>query len=145
MLAAIMESVALPLGGGVLIGGAAVLLLALSGRIAGVSGIVLGLVGPREDRGWRLGFLGGLLLGGLLLAALAPGLLSAGVPGGWRVAGLAGLLVGVGVAAANGCTSGHGVCGLGRRSRRSLVAVVTFMSVAVLTAKLLRPLIGGGS
>lgn len=145
MFAATMESFVAPLVGGALIGGAALLLLALSGRIAGVSGIVLGLIGPKEERGWRLGFLGGLWLGGLLLLGWAPGSLHTGVPGGWRVAALAGLLVGVGVAAANGCTSGHGVCGLGRRSRRSLVAVVTFMSVAVLTAKVLRPLIGGGS
>lgn len=135
-----------PLFGGALIGTSALLLLALSGRIAGVSGIVGGLLGsPKEDRGWRLAFLGGLWLGGAILLALAPQVIARGVPGGWPAAALAGLLVGLGTRGANGCTSGHGVCGLGRRSRRSLAAVATFMATGIVTALWLRPLLGGAS
>ena len=133
-----------PLFGGMLIGTSAVLLLALSGRIAGVSGIVGGLFdSPKEDRGWRLAFLGGLSLGGLILLTLAPELVPRAVPGGWPVAALAGLLVGVGTRAGNGCTSGHGVCGLGRRSRRSFAAVLVFMATGIVSALFVRPLIGG--
>ncbi|WP_434423358.1 YeeE/YedE family protein [Nannocystis pusilla] len=133
-----------PLLGGMLIGTGAVLLLALSGRIAGVSGIVGGLYdSPKGDRAWRFAFLGGLWLGGLVLLTLAPELLPRTVPGGWPVALGAGLLVGVGTRAGNGCTSGHGVCGLGRRSRRSFAAVLVFMATGILTALFVRPWIGG--
>ncbi len=125
------------LTGGLLIGAAALGLLALSGRIAGISGIVGGLLPPsRGDLGWRLAFLAGLLGGGLLIQALV------GLPGaapssrGVLIAG--GLLVGFGTRLGNGCTSGHGVCGLGRGSPRSLAAVLTFMGVAFLTVFLTR-------
>jgi uncharacterized membrane protein YedE/YeeE len=131
--------------GGLLIGASALLLLALLGRIAGISGIVGGLLdAPRPDRGWRLAFLAGLALGGAILLALAPEVIARTVPGGWPMAALGGLLVGLGTRAGNGCTSGHGVCGLGRRSRRSLAAVAVFMATGMLTAQWLRPLIGGG-
>ncbi len=136
----------MPLLGGVLIGTSASLLLWLYGRIAGVSGIVGGLFGAaRGDRAWRLAFLGGLWLGGLVLMAFHPSALPTTVPARWPVIVIAGVLVGLGSGRANGCTSGHGVCGLGRRSRRSLVAVATFMATGALTAQLLRPLLGGGS
>ena len=133
-----------PLLGGVLIGTSALLLLWLSGRVAGVSGIIGGLLGaPRGDRTWRLAFLVGLWLGGLTLLVLAPSSLPRTLPDAWPVVVLAGLLVGFGAGRAHGCTSGHGVCGLGRRSLRSLVAVLTFMTTGALTAQLLRPLLGG--
>lgn len=133
-----------PLLGGVLIGTSALLLLWLSGRVAGVSGIIGGLLGaPRGDRTWRLAFLVGLWLGGLTLLVLAPSSLPRTLPDAWPVVVLAGFLVGFGAGRANGCTSGHGVCGLGRRSLRSLVAVLTFMTTGALTAQLLRPLLGG--
>ncbi len=131
------------LAGGLLIGAAALGLLALSGHIAGISGIVGGLVPPLRggrgglgDLGWRLAFLAGLLGGGLLIQALV------GLPGtapGSRAALIAGgLLVGFGSRLGGGCTSGHGVCGLGRGSPRSLAAVLTFMGVAFLTVFLTR-------
>ena len=115
------------LAGGVLIGLASVWLLAANGRIAGVSGILHGLVAqPPGDRAWRAAFIAGLILAGVLWV-----LFTAPTPGragfsGWLVAG--GLLVGFGTRIGGGCTSGHGVCGLGRLSLRSLVAVMVFMA-----------------
>ncbi len=122
--------------GGALIGLSASALLLFNGRIAGISGIVGGLVQPRRGEiAWRVAFLAGLLAGGLLLAwrwpqAVAPR--ATGLPGVLMVA--AGLLVGFGTQLGNGCTSGHGVCGLSRLSPRSLVAVVTFMATGMLAA-----------
>lgn len=128
------------LAGGALIGAAAVLLMALLGRIAGVSGIVGGLLPPEPaaDFGWRLTFILGLIAGPVLYSAVA------GRPGvGAQVADLpvlvaAGLLVGVGTTLGSGCTSGHGVCGLARLSPRSLVATGTFMATAIVTVLLVR-------
>ncbi len=122
-----------PLAGGALIGLAAGLLRLGTGHIAGISGILrLGVRGP--DRGWQMAFLGGLLLAGLVAAAqagprLAAGLEKASIP----ALILGGLLVGVGTGLGNGCTSGHGICGLARFSRRSLAAVAVFMGLAFLT------------
>lgn len=129
--------------GGLLIGASALLLLAVNGRIAGASGIVGGLLHapPAGDRLWRIAFLLGIFGGGLLLLLAAPQTLP-GVHAPWPWVIVAGLLVGFGARQGNGCTSGHGVCGLGRRSRRSLVAVLVFMSAGVLAAQLLRPLLG---
>jgi uncharacterized membrane protein YedE/YeeE len=140
------SSVLASLLGGVLIGVSALLLLWLGGRIAGVSGIVGGLLtAPADDRAWRVVFLLGLLLGGAVLLLVEPAALPDRLPAPWPVIALGGLLVGYGARAANGCTSGHGVCGLGRRSPRSLVAVVVFMTTGVLTANFLRPLLLGGA
>ena len=131
-----------PLLGGLLIGASALLLLGFNGRIAGVSGILGGLPGaPVGDRGWRLAFLGGLGLGGLVLLLAAPAALRGPVAPVWLLV-VAGLLVGFGARAANGCTSGHGVCGLGRRSRRSGVAVLVFMTTGMFAAQVVRPLLG---
>lgn len=121
--------------GGILIGAAAVLLLWLNGRIAGVSGIAGGLWFARPgERAWRLLFLGGLLLGAALWAAFGTG---PALPArsGFPVPLLliAGLLVGYGTSMAGGCTSGHGVCGLARLSPRSLAAVGVFLAVALVT------------
>ncbi|RYZ74025.1 MAG: YeeE/YedE family protein [Lysobacteraceae bacterium] len=120
------------LAGGVLIGLSAVLLLWLNGRIAGVSGILNGVVFPRAgDVSWRVAFLVGLVGAGGLYMAVVPG---APLPrADFSRPGLiiAGLLVGFGTRMGNGCTSGHGVCGLGRLSLRSLAAVVTFMATAI--------------
>ena len=131
--------------GGVLIGLAAALLLGLNGRIAGVSGILGGLLASGgEGRPWRAAFAAGLLTGGLVLALGAPGAL----PGPQDLPGLptlllAGLLVGYGAALARGCTSGHGICGLARLSRRSLAATATFMASALATVAVVRHLLGG--
>lgn len=131
-----------PLAGGALIGLSAGLLRLGTGRIAGISGILrLGIRGP--DRGWQLAFLAGLLAAGAAAAwrsgpALAAGLEKASLP--MLLAG--GLLVGLGTGLGNGCTSGHGICGLARFSRRSLASVVIFMATAALVVFLRR--IGGG-
>jgi uncharacterized membrane protein YedE/YeeE len=137
------------LGGGSLIGLSAVMVMALLGRIAGISGItkgVLGAVVPMggapSDRGWRIAFVLGLLaapLGMAMLGAPVEQTVSRYLPG----MALAGLLVGLGTAIGSGCTSGHGVCGLARLSRRSMVAVGTFMAAAFVTVFVLRHLVGG--
>ena len=118
--------------GGVLIGLAAWLLLAGLGRVAGISGITCGAF---RDRGlqasWRWAFLVGLIGGGTLLAHWMP-VATMAPRSPWLMMG-AGLLVGFGTVRGSGCTSGHGVCGLGRRSLRSLVAVMTFMGSAFVT------------
>lgn len=131
------------LAGGLLIGSAAALLILLNGRIAGISGIVGGLLrAPRADRRWRLAFLAGLLLAAPLWRGVAP--LPAVHPvGGGAALVLAGLLVGFGTRLGAGCTSGHGVCGLARLSPRSLAATVTFMLAGALTVFVLRHLVGG--
>jgi uncharacterized membrane protein YedE/YeeE len=118
--------------GGVLIGVSSTLLLWWNGRIAGISGIVHGLfVAGASDRAWRLAFVAGLMLGGGLAMRYLPGVAAPreGFPAGALI--LAGLLVGYGTSLGGGCTSGHGVCGLGRLSLRSLAAVITFMLVAM--------------
>lgn len=127
------------LAGGVLIGLSATLLLWLNGRVAGVSGILGGALFPKAgDLAWRAMFLAGLIAAAGLYMAFVPG---APLPrADFPRAGLlvAGLLVGFGTSMGNGCTSGHGVCGLGRLSLRSLVAVVTFMATAIATTFLVR-------
>lgn len=123
-----------PLLGGLMIGTAALLLYAGSGRIAGISGIAYGLVWQR-DRLWRALFIAALVSGGALMAGLGFAVEAKGFGQG-RVPLLivAGLLVGYGTRLGNGCTSGHGVCGLARLSWRSLAAVVTFMAVGAVVA-----------
>lgn len=125
------------LGGGVLIGLASVALLALDGRIAGVSGILGGLLNWPPDRYWRLAFLAGLPLGAGIVAAVAGGLpqVMQASPGMLVVAGL---LVGLGTRLGSGCTSGHGICGLARRSPRSLAATLTFIATGMLTVLAVR-------
>lgn len=129
--------------GGAMIGLAAFLLLALNGRIAGISGILGGLLdAERKELGWRLTFLAGLLLGPLAVGLVVP----QAVPplrfeGSLGLALLAGLLVGFGTRLGGGCTSGHGVCGIARLSPRSLVATAIFMSVAIVTVFISRHLL----
>jgi uncharacterized protein len=125
--------------GGALIGLAAVLLLALNGRIAGVSGILGGLITStsRGERFWCLAFVFGLIAGAGLYV-LARGGLPLELQAGRLTLLFAGLLVGVGTRLGSGCTSGHGVCGLARRSPRSLVATMIFMVTAALTVFLTR-------
>jgi uncharacterized protein len=126
--------------GGALIGLAAVLLMFLSGRVAGISGIVGGLLPPKlaDDWRWRLAFITGLLLAPLILKGVA-GFSGIGAPAvGLAILVPAGLLIGAGSALGNGCTSGHGICGLARLSSRSAVATVTFMAAAVVTVFVMR-------
>jgi len=127
--------------GGLLIGIAAALLALLQGRIAGISGIVGGLLAPRAagDTGWRLAFVGGLLLAPLLYRLVAEWQVPA-VDAGWGTLVVAGLLVGFGTRLGSGCTSGHGVCGLSRLSPRSFAATLVFMGAGFATVFVLRHL-----
>ncbi len=123
-----------PLFGGVLIGLASALLLLLNGRIAGISGIVDGVVHPsRGDVGWRAAFVIGLIAAGLLLPFMWPAALPDELPRSVAIMAVAGLVVGFGTRMGSGCTSGHGVCGLSRFSPRSLAAVLTFMGTGIVT------------
>jgi uncharacterized membrane protein YedE/YeeE len=126
------------LAGGALIGLGASILLLVNGRIAGVSGIVAGLVSPlRAELSWRALFLAGLVLAGVAGTLLHPASFGA-APHGIGVLALAGFLVGLGTRLSVGCTSGHGVCGISRFSLRSLLATVTFVGTGILTVTLLR-------
>lgn len=121
------------LAGGILIGLSATILLAFDGRIAGISGMVNGAMKFKSEENWRWLFIVGMLAGGFFyeyVFASEPTPLSSFAPGAMIVGGL---LVGFGTRMGNGCTSGHGVCGLGRLSFRSLVAVITFMITAIIT------------
>lgn len=132
--------------GGALIGLAAALLLALNGRIAGISGIVGGLLPPRAgDALWRLLFVLGLALGALLVRLYSGAPLAVPVESSTFTLVLGGLLVGFGTRLGSGCTSGHGICGLARLSPRSVVAVLTFMASAMLTVFALRHALAGGA
>ena len=128
--------------GGALICLAAVLLLALVGRVAGISGILNGAIEQRDGRAWRWSFLLGLVGGAALWFALSSGVSPPriGFPLPWLIA--AGLLVGFGTRLGSGCTSGHGICGLARLSKRSLMAVVAFMGTGIATVFVLRHVLG---
>lgn len=120
--------------GGTLIGLAATVLLLANGRIAGVSGIIGGLLSPqRGDVAWRVAFVLGLWLAALAYWAVRGELFPVEVLASWPTMLIAGLLVGFGTRMGAGCTSGHGVCGIARLSKRSVVATVVFMCSAMLT------------
>ena len=119
-----------PLSGGLLIGLSSMLLLLTLGRIAGVSGIVWGAI-TDPDRSWRLQFIVGLIAGTAAIHAFTGKPLPAAADGPILLAVGAGLLVGFGTRLGSGCTSGHGVCGIGRRSVRSIVATLVFMAAGV--------------
>ena len=129
------------LAGGLLIGLAAALFLLLNGRVAGISGIVGGLLRPvRGDIGWRVAFITGLI-GAPLLYGLVAALPAPRIDAGLGTLAVAGLLVGVGTRYGGGCTSGHGVCGLSRLSPRSLAATLAFMGAGFATVFVLRHVI----
>ncbi len=131
--------------GGGLIGLSAVWLMASIGRIAGISGIVGGvLAAPRNDIAWRIVFVLGLIIGPLVVGLFRPDMLSADFPVTGALLILAGLLVGFGTQMGNGCTSGHGVCGISRLSMRSIVATFVFMITAMFTVYILRHVLGTG-
>ncbi|SPS02877.1 YeeE/YedE family protein [Cupriavidus taiwanensis] len=133
----------LSLAGGLVIGAAAAVLVLFNGRIAGISGILGGLLGlPRTDMAWRVSFLVGLV-GAPIIASLLGKPAIADIQASWGQILLAGFLVGLGTRYASGCTSGHGVCGISRGSIRSLVATVTFMAAGFLTVFVQRHVIGG--
>jgi uncharacterized membrane protein YedE/YeeE len=126
--------------GGVLIGLAAAILLFFNGRIAGISGVVGGLLVPvRSDIGWRAAFVAGLVAAPIAWLLLSP-VPQVQIDASYGALVAAGLLVGIGTRYASGCTSGHGVCGLSRLSLRSLVATLTFMGAGFVTVYLVRHL-----
>jgi uncharacterized membrane protein YedE/YeeE len=124
--------------GGALIGLAATLLMLLTGRIAGISGILGDLVDLASgDRLWRVAFLAGVIAAPLVLAAGGHKLSAPAMPG-WIIVIAAGLLVGFGTRLGSGCTSGHGICGIARFSPRSIVATATFVAVAMIVVAITR-------
>ena len=130
--------------GGALIGLAAVLLMLFNGRIAGVSGITDGLVNPRtNDHLWRLTFIIGLVAAPLAAALVGYGVPMPQMPTNYATIVVAGLLVGFGTRLGNGCTSGHGICGIARLSPRSITATGVFMIAAIVVVALMRHVVGG--
>lgn len=130
--------------GGLFLGVSAMMLYLLRGDIAGISGMVTGIIRPvKGEVSWRVLFLVGLVLGGLLYRNNGGALetLEPAVEGYWVV--LAGLLVGLGATFGSGCTSGHGICGISRWSVRSIIATITFMASAIVTVFIIRHVLGG--
>ncbi len=129
-----MESILYPLLGGALIGLSSSLMLGTLGRITGISGIIgfsLGI--PKKDDFWRLSFIAGLVIGGALLIQVRPELFSYQFNFSLPTYIIAGVLVGFGTRLGSGCTSGHGVCGISRMAKRSLLATVTFIIAGIIT------------
>ena len=120
--------------GGVLIGIAASLMMLFNGRVTGISGIVAGVIKPKKlDVSWRVSFLIGLLLGGIVLKFFRPEAFIQNSSALWGDYIFAGLLVGFGTLLGNGCTSGHGVCGISRMSVRSIMATIIFIAFGILS------------
>lgn len=133
------------LGGGALIGLAAVLLMALFGRVFGATGVLAGLMMPANgaDWTWRAMLLAGMVSGPVAVWALSGQMPAVQVPVSTTMLIVGGLIVGVGVTFGAGCTSGHGVCGMARLSPRSIVATLTFMATTGVTVFLIRHVVGG--
>jgi uncharacterized membrane protein YedE/YeeE len=129
--------------GGVIIGLASALMLAGNGRIAGISGILGGILQGGEGRAWRASFIVGMLLGGVGLVTLLPESLPGTAVDSLPMLAAAGLLVGFGTRMGGGCTSGHGICGISRLSTRSILATVMFMGTAIATVAIVRHGLGG--
>lgn len=130
--------------GGTLIGLASLLLLLCNGRIAGISGIIGGGLTPaRGDLLWRVLFVAGLLAGGLVMLWLHPASLDIRIGVSTPAVILAGLLVGFGARIGSGCTSGHGVCGVGRLAPRSVVASAVFVTAGIVTVYVVRHVLEG--
>jgi len=130
--------------GGALIGLSAVLLMALTRRIAGISGIFAGLINPQTtDRAWRAAFIGGLVAAPLAAALLGHTVPAPRMPASYITVVIGGLLVGFGTRLGSGCTSGHGICGIARVSPRSIVATGMFMMAAIIVVALTHHVFGG--
>jgi uncharacterized membrane protein YedE/YeeE len=130
--------------GGVLIGLSAVLLMLLTGRIAGISGIFGGLLPPaNSDRLWRIAFILGLLAAPVAAMLAGYAVPAPQMPGNWIVIAVAGLLVGFGTRLGSGCTSGHAICGIARLSPRSITATMIFTVTAIVVVSLTRHVFGG--
>jgi uncharacterized membrane protein YedE/YeeE len=133
------------LAGGVLIGLAAIALMALLGRVMGATGILAGAIRPadRADWSWRAAVLAGMVSGPAAVMLATGTMPAVEVPGSRAMLVAGGLIVGVGVTYGSGCTSGHGVCGMARLSPRSIAATLTFMATTALTVFIVRHVIGG--
>jgi uncharacterized membrane protein YedE/YeeE len=133
------------LAGGVLIGLAAIALMALLGRVMGATGILAGAIRPadRADWSWRAAVLAGMISGPAAVMLATGTMPAVEVPGSRAMLVAGGLIVGVGVTYGSGCTSGHGVCGMARLSPRSIAATLTFMATTALTVFIVRHVIGG--
>lgn len=130
--------------GGGLIGLSAVLLMLLTGRIAGISGIFGGLLDSgNDDKNWRIGFIAGLILAPVISGWIGYAMPAPNMPASWTVIIVAGLLVGFGTRLGGGCTSGHGICGVARLSNRSIAATAIFMASAIATVAVTRHALGG--
>jgi len=130
--------------GGALIGLSAVLLMLLNGRIAGVTGIFASLIEPQgSDRAWRATFIVGLIAAPLFAALIGYTVPIPQMPPSLAIVAVAGLLVGFGTRLSNGCTSGHGICGIARLSPRSIAATGIFMAAAMIVVALTRHVVGG--
>jgi len=136
-----MNTLFIPVLGGVLIGLSSLAMLALLGRITGISGIFAGVLNA-EQGAWRWAFLAGLIGGPLLFQWLTSSAAPAPSDASWPFIIAAGLLVGFGTRYAGGCTSGHGVCGIGRLSQRSMAATATFIGAGIATVYATRHLLG---
>ena len=137
----VIENLIQPLLGGALIGLAALVLLLFTGQIAGISGIVGGMRGLQPA--WRASFVAALILGGLALASMSPSMFPTTPLRSVPAFMVAGLLVGIGARMGSGCTSGHGVCGIGRFSMRSILATVTFIGTGMATVYIVKTVFGG--
>jgi len=130
--------------GGALIGLSAVLLMLFNGRIAGITGIAGGLIDPTgTDRFWRAAFIAGLIAAPLSAMLIGYAVPVPQMPASMITVAVAGLLVGFGTRLSNGCTSGHGICGIARLSTRSITATAVFMAAAIVVVALTRHVIGG--
>jgi uncharacterized protein len=130
--------------GGGLIGLSAVLLMLLTGRVAGISGIFGGCLGfGINDKGWRIAFIAGLILAPLIASWIGYAMPSPQMPASWAVVIAAGLLAGFGTRLGGGCTSGHGICGIARFSGRSITATAIFIFMAVVVVALTRHVLAG--
>jgi uncharacterized protein len=130
--------------GGALIGFSAVLLMVLTGRIAGISGIFAGLINPQtDDRSWRAAFIGGLVAAPITAMLVGYPVPMPQMPGSFITIVVGGLLVGFGTRLGSGCTSGHGICGIARISPRSIAATCAFMAAAIVVVALTHHVFGG--
>jgi uncharacterized membrane protein YedE/YeeE len=132
------------LAGGILIGLSAAAMLLVNGKITGISGIFGGILRPaKADTLWRACFIGGLVVGGIMLRAFLPSAFEFGTGRSIGTLTVAGLLVGIGTRLGSGCTSGHGVCGVARLSARSIIATATFIGTGAAVVYLVNHLLGG--
>ncbi|TNE88646.1 MAG: YeeE/YedE family protein [Deltaproteobacteria bacterium] len=139
-----MHDFVMALGGGLLMGVAAAALYVLNGRILGISGVLGGALKVRSpDASWRWAFVAGMLSAGIVALLVLPGAFENTIERSVGACMTAGALVGVGTQLGSGCTSGHGICGIGRLSKRSIVATLTFMTSGALTVTFIRVFMDG--